>query len=373
MPVRTQCPRCKQPLSVPNKLAGSYASCPRCQGRFWVSRDAPLDPPAGDSGGSPPANTLTLTQMPVATPPLATSPARPAASPASPVSGPAGPPPVSAAAANAAALPQVPPRPYFPSVTPQAPLAPAAPLPVPLPSVDGAPSAPPVAPPQARKVARLVSADAAQSTLQLAADGQLPQLQLQEGDQKDKGQGKSRTIPPLVLVGAWILSVVLTVVIMMVLNDDSGSNDTTQAKRDAMARIEEQFFGKPAQGELLPHQRLLREAYKARARKDFKAERQYYKQVLNLLHTETGPPPPHGLPKGITGAAERPGAGTVDPHRAGGLTEYDRVRGANPQEKWWVTHGANPLKTPIAVLDRFATHHRVGTSVLHPPYPNNPG
>ena len=53
MAVRTQCPRCKQPLSVPNKLAGSYASCPRCQGRFWVSKDAPLDPSVSDSGGSP--------------------------------------------------------------------------------------------------------------------------------------------------------------------------------------------------------------------------------------------------------------------------------------------------------------------------------
>ena len=72
MAVRTQCPRCKQPLSVPNKLAGSYASCPRCQGRFWVSKDAPPDPPAGDSVGGPPAATLTLTNaLPIATPPAA--------------------------------------------------------------------------------------------------------------------------------------------------------------------------------------------------------------------------------------------------------------------------------------------------------------
>ena len=49
MAVRTQCPRCKQPLSVPNKLAGSYANCPRCQGRFWISKDAPVDPSVSDS------------------------------------------------------------------------------------------------------------------------------------------------------------------------------------------------------------------------------------------------------------------------------------------------------------------------------------
>ena len=123
MAVRTQCPRCKQPLSVPNKLAGSYASCPRCQGRFWVSKDAPLDPSVSDSVGSPPASTLTLTEVPVATPPLAAPPGRPAPSPAAPF--PARRPrrPIRAAAAPHAS-PPVPPRQYFPSVTPLAPAAP---------------------------------------------------------------------------------------------------------------------------------------------------------------------------------------------------------------------------------------------------------
>ena len=122
MAVRAQCPRCKQPLSVPNKLAGSYASCPRCQGRFWVSKDAPLDPSGSDTGGSALASALTLTQVPVAAPPVAGPPGRPGASSVSPVSGPAGPPPISAASTSAATLPPVPPRPYFPSVTPLAPI-----------------------------------------------------------------------------------------------------------------------------------------------------------------------------------------------------------------------------------------------------------
>jgi hypothetical protein len=302
MAVRTQCPRCKQPLSVPNKLAGSYASCPRCQGRFWVSKDAPLDPSPGDSGGSPSLGTLTLTQAPVAAPAVAPS-GRPATSPTLPLSGPAGPPPLSAGPASAA-MPQVPPRQYFPSVTPA---APAGPLPVP--PVDGAPGAPPAAPPQVRKVARLVSAEAAQSSLKLAADGQLPHLQLQEDDKNAKGQGKSRSIPPLVMIGAWILSVVLTVAIVVIANPDSSSNVTTQDKETAMADIEKQFFGDPVRGELLPYQRLLREARQARARSDFKAERQYYKQVLDLLHTETwgssaAPAPRDRLEKGITGSRD---------------------------------------------------------------------
>ncbi len=60
MPVKTQCPRCKQPLSVPSKLAGSYANCPRCQGRFWISKDAPAD--AGSDSVNLSGSTLILTQ-----------------------------------------------------------------------------------------------------------------------------------------------------------------------------------------------------------------------------------------------------------------------------------------------------------------------
>jgi hypothetical protein len=309
MAIRTQCPRCKQPLSVPNKLAGSYASCPRCQGRFWVSKDAPLDPSVSDSAGSLPAGTLTLTQVPSVMPPAAAPPGRAAPSPAFPGSSQAVPPPASAAA-SAATLPQVPPRQYFPSVTPLAPVAPASAAPIPLPPVDGAPNTPPAAPPQARKVARLVSADAAQSTLKLAADGQLPNLQLQEGDKKDKGQGQSRSIPPVVMIPAWIVSVVLTVGIVMLNGDNGGSNVSTQVKKDALAKIEDpQFFGDPARAELLPYQRLLREARQAHARGDFKAERKYYKQVLDLLHAETwGGATAAGsstrLEKGITGSRE---------------------------------------------------------------------
>ena len=171
------------------------------------------------------------------------------------------------------------------------------------------PSSPPAAPPQARKVARLVSAEAAQSTLKLAADGQLPHLQLQEGDKKGKDQGKSRSIPPLVMIGAWILSVVLTIVIVIITYDDGSLNVTTEVKKNALAKIEEQFFGHPERGELLPFQRFLREARQARAHGDFKAERQYYKQVLDLLHVETWggsvtPASRNRLEKGITGSRD---------------------------------------------------------------------
>ena len=37
-----------------------------------------------------------------------------------------------------------------------------------------------------------------------------------------------------------------------------------------------------------------------------------------------------------------------------GLFTNRRVRGANRQRKWWVSHGAESTKTRDAVLDRFA-------------------
>ena len=95
MAVRAQCPRCKQSLSVPNKLAGSYVSCPRCQGRFWVSKDSPTDPSVSDSVNLPASSTPTMapaaTAAPAAaSPPLAVPPIRPLPipMPAMPNSGP---------------------------------------------------------------------------------------------------------------------------------------------------------------------------------------------------------------------------------------------------------------------------------------------
>ena len=112
------------------------------------------------------------------------------------------------------------------------------------------------------------------------------------------------------MIGVWIVSVVLTAAIWMITQNNDSSGVTTPEKEKALAKIEDpQFFGDPARRELLPYQRLLREAVQARARGDFKAERLYYKQVLDLLHTET----PEGsstqaardrLEKGITGSRE---------------------------------------------------------------------
>jgi hypothetical protein len=298
MPVKTQCPRCKQPLAVPSKLVGSYANCPRCRGRFWISKDAPVDGSSGDAAGTSGA-VLTLTQVAEdAAPSVAVPPSQHAAAPPLVVQASRLPENAGGPASGYPPAPQSePPRAFFPSVTPS--------VPIPLPGREAA-AGPPEPPPQARKIARLVSADAAQSSLKIAADGQLPSLQLEDVDHKEKGQGKSRSIPPLVLVGAWVFSVVMTIAIVFALSGND-SDSTTPEKAKAMREIEEQFFGDPLHGPLLPYQQLLRQARQAHAREDLKAERRYYQRVLDLLRTESrqgGQSSPGRLEKGVTGTRE---------------------------------------------------------------------
>ena len=111
------------------------------------------------------------------------------------------------------------------------------------------------------------------------------------------------------MIGAWIFSVVLTIAIVMITsNSEFGCHHGGEGEGHGGHRRRD-FFGNPARGELRPYERLLREARQARARNDFKAERQYYKQVLDLLHTEA--PGSSGtqavrnrLAKGITGSRD---------------------------------------------------------------------
>ncbi len=115
-------------------------------------------------------------------------------------------------------------------------------------------------------------------------------------------------MPPAVMILAWVFSVAFTVAMVMIANNDDSSSATTEKKKDAITKIEDpQFFGDPTRRALLPYQRLLRDACQARARKDFKAERVYYKKVLDLLHAETWDESsrrasPNRLEKGITGS-----------------------------------------------------------------------
>ncbi len=97
----------------------------------------------------------------------------------------------------------------------------------------------------------------------------------------------------------------MTIAIFMFSGNNSDSEAITQDKARAMKEIEEQYFGDPSHVALLPYQLLLREARQARAREDLKAERQCYRQVLDLLRTEAhggGQSSGKHLGKGVTGS-----------------------------------------------------------------------
>ena len=261
MAIKIDCPRCKQNLLVPNQKAGGYANCPRCTGRFWVPKDAVSDSSLMEA--------ITLAGSAVA-PPRSNMPAPPT-------------PP----AGFAAAVPLAPPAPprVYPGTAAPRPAPPPAP-----PRTYAGPTAPPPAPPPARsgrKVAHLISAEAAQSVLTPTADGRLPDLQLAEGEQTEKRPSQSSSVNPLVLFGLLSMSVVLSVVLALVDWDSSDSGNAAQ--QDSARRfIEDTYFGGGSldRGELKPYQVYLREAQRAHTGGDLKIERERYRKVLDLLHAE---------------------------------------------------------------------------------------
>ena len=96
-------------------------------------------------------------------------------------------------------------------------------------------------------------------------------------------------------------------VLIMLSTSSSGPEEISPEKVQALREIEDQFFGDSTRETLQPYQQLLREARQAHARDDFKAERQYYQQVLELLRMESHPTaqsPGGRLEKGVTGSRE---------------------------------------------------------------------
>jgi hypothetical protein len=167
----------------------------------------------------------------------------------------------------------------------------------------GAVPAPPVAvpapPKPARKTARFITPEAADSTLKLAEDGKLPDLALREGQRKDKPRTDSTAVNPLVLFIVLTASVVMSVFLVMM---DFTPVDQRLARRQARARatIEEQFLAPAGAEHPEPYQVLLREALLEHSRGNFTQERRLYRRVLRLLRAE--------LPdeqQGVTGSTYR--------------------------------------------------------------------
>jgi len=234
MSLKLNCPRCERPLVVPSSTAGSYAHCPHCNGRLWVPDNAPDNVPS-----RPPLD------LPKPPPPPPSLPPGPGAAPppAEPGDAPAAPP------VQTGSLPKSP-----------------------------------------GKVARLISAEAAQSSLELTAEGNLPELHLLEGDRKDRPKAASRAISPLLTVCLISFSAVLSVVLVLV--DFGGSGPSRSAlKQHAHAIIRREYFADQEHRinpdtPLQPYQHLLRQAERC---DDPAVQHRLYRHVLKLLRVERGP------------------------------------------------------------------------------------
>ena len=276
MPFQFDCPRCKQPLIIPSKRAGSYATCPSCKGRLWV----PERPPA-DAGTGGPSEASGVRPAPVAIDPNGSG-GRPAATRDGTAAGWA--PPLAAASPLTGVRPAA-------ASTPAA--VPAPPVPPPV----TAPLVPP------GKTARLISAEAATSTIRPAADGKLPELQLEDTSRTLVGHAKGKVISPLVLLVVLSLSVVSSLVAVLV---DFNAPDMARLRRKAEARrrIEANYFPLVAEHGLVKtperYQRYLAEASRAHARGDRPTERRMYNRVLDLLRAERD-----RFQRGVTGSSER--------------------------------------------------------------------
>ena len=150
-----------------------------------------------------------------------------------------------------------------------------------------------VAPPPVDRrgqAARFIVDHAAETQLQLGADGRLPQL-LFETPEAEVEQQKQETHDsnPLMLIGVLCFSVTLSVILLVFEPPESASSSAAQAQ--ARAHIKQNYFGR--EGQVLPYQRLLRDAYSAN---DSAAERRLYREVLNRLKDDSLPP------TGLTGA-----------------------------------------------------------------------
>ena len=279
MAIKLDCPRCKKPLSVPSKKIGRYVNCPQCSGRFWVPENAAgggsagaVSAPGGPASGPPKAAgqlpaTISTGDVPTVSPSGVVP--EPPAGQNTPVEGNTGAAPAGGGGGGWQVVP------------PSAP--PAGPTPAVQPPGSG------------QKTARFVSAEAAQSTLKLAEDGNLPELHLLEGERKAKEEEKSSTVSPLVLFGLLAISVALSIGLVWL---DTGP-PKSGLKEDARREVADRFF--PRQGEdSLEYQRYLMKAQEAHKHGNREVERKAYQKVLDLLRQERPPYIEHDKPWSVT-------------------------------------------------------------------------
>ncbi|HUE72452.1 MAG TPA: hypothetical protein VMP01_16325 [Pirellulaceae bacterium] len=256
------CPHCTQAVGALPTQMGQQVTCAACGAQFRLS---PML--LGGNGRSAAAKT-----PPVATAAVAKPAAPPIAAPIAtampPAAAPAPPPPV-------ATVVKMPPRPTPTASSPPvaAPVAPTthhSPL-----TTHHSPAA------QQPNVARFIAAASQDSTVQLTADGKLPELSLAEATAKKQKPTESNT-SPLVLGLALVASTVMSILLLVA--DFGGGGTSTETADQARAAMASYY--EDQEGPLLPYQQFLKDASLAHSLGKFDEERECYRRVLHLYRSE---------------------------------------------------------------------------------------
>jgi hypothetical protein len=143
-----------------------------------------------------------------------------------------------------------------------------------------------------RQAARFIT-DQGNPLVELGADGQLPELALEEAMSAKQRSDKPKQTSPALMYCILAFSFVATLGMLLLDSSPAESGGITKSK----ARIEvKRFFGDGEDG-LLLFQRQLRTAQLARSRRDYTEERRLYLEVLSQLNSED-----RDLNIGVTGS-----------------------------------------------------------------------
>ncbi len=223
---RIGCPHCGKQLNVPAELVGKKVACPRCSNQFR--------PAAGD-GVEVSSHLVVAPQNPDLYPPGAVPTVQPASS-----------------------------------------------------SSDSQIEEPPKSAPQTRlQTARFIERDANATNVKLGADGQLPDLALATQERRVEAGSESDSSHPWVLISVLCISVLLSVLILVI---DEPLPGHTSDKAEARQKLEAIFASWDRTDAAAREIRdLLARALQAYNRGDSAQEKEYYRQILNLLNREDAP------------------------------------------------------------------------------------
>jgi len=136
---------------------------------------------------------------------------------------------------------------------------------------------------KSRTLARFITDGPGDPLVKLGEDGHLPELNLHEARSSEKQAARPKESNSTMLL--LVLGVSFGLTILMLFMDASSLGDNQESKEKARIEIKD-YYG--ADGDSpKPYQEILREARRARSRRDFDAERRAYRQVLSMLRSET--------------------------------------------------------------------------------------